>query len=153
MAFCWPSAAATLRAAKAGRASQHTRAPESLATHGFGVRLRPITPARAPSAMAPLEVPRYDAVAPVPIRVDWKATFSAERTFMAWVHMGVTLMSIGFGLAASAWPATHATGLLLLVHDAAGLLLHVGASSRASKLVGQVPHCVGIGNMAEKPKP
>ena len=45
-----------------------------------------------------------------------------------------------------------AAGLLLLVHDAAGLLLHVGASSRASILVGQVPHCVGIGNMAEKPK-
>jgi len=37
-------------------------------------------------------------------------------------------------------------------HDAAGLLLLVGVSSRASILVGQVPHSVGLGNMAEKTK-
>ena len=36
-------------------------------------------------------------------------------------------------------------------NEAAGLLLLVGVSSRASILVGQVPHSIGLGNMAEKP--
>ena len=33
-------------------------------------------------------------------------------------------------------------------NEAAGLLLLVGVSSRASILVGQVPHSLGLGNMA-----
>ena len=57
-----------------------------------------------------------------PIRIDWKATFSAERTFMAWVHMAVTLLSVALGLAASAWPEVRTTGLLLLMPAATSLV-------------------------------
>jgi uncharacterized membrane protein YidH (DUF202 family) len=54
------------------------------------------------------------------VRVDWKAGFSAERTFMAWVHMVITLMSIALALASV--EQTRTTGLLLLVPAAVFLV-------------------------------
>mmetsp|Transcript_40666 Transcript_40666/g.92216 ORF Transcript_40666/g.92216 Transcript_40666/m.92216 type:complete len:138 (-) Transcript_40666:236-649(-) len=68
----------------------------------------------------PVYGPVGDEDAVSPIRVDWKAGFSAERTFMAWMHMVVTLTTIALALIAS--EQTRGTGLLLLVPAAVFLL-------------------------------
>ena len=59
------------------------------------------------------------------IRVDWKAGFSAERTFMAWVHMVITLTIAALPLVAS--EGTRTTGFLLIVP--AGIFLLWAATS------------------------
>mmetsp|Transcript_9837 Transcript_9837/g.24338 ORF Transcript_9837/g.24338 Transcript_9837/m.24338 type:complete len:138 (-) Transcript_9837:16-429(-) len=63
---------------------------------------------------APSATP-YVAMEQPAIRVDWKASFSSERTFMAWVHMAITLLGVGLGLAASGWPGARTSAAILLV--------------------------------------
>ena len=47
------------------------------------------------------QVPTYGPIGGEPeewVRVDGKAWFTAERTFMAWMHLAITVGSIGLGL-------------------------------------------------------
>lgn len=50
-----------------------------------------------------------------PIRVDYKAAFSAERTFVQWIHLSYILSGVGLGLISSGWPGAKSSGLLMFL--------------------------------------
>ena len=69
--------------------------------------------------------------------------------FMQLARVGRWTATSGSKSAARA--AARAAGCSSWTCWSASLLLLAGVSSRASILVGQVPHSIGLGNMAEKP--